>query len=50
MEEMTELGTILFYILLHTSLVTNNYQVLGCYVIDYFLCTLSQCISEICEH
>ena len=26
----------LFYILLHTSFVTNNYQVLGCYVIDYF--------------
>ena len=36
MDEMTELGTILFYILLHTSFVKNNYQVLACYVIDYF--------------
>ena len=36
MDEMTELGTILFYILLHTSFVTNYYQVLGYYVIDYF--------------
>ena len=33
---MTELGTILFYILLQTSFVTNNYQVLDCYVTDYF--------------
>ena len=36
MDEMTELDTILFYILLHTLFVTNNYQVLACYVIDYF--------------
>ena len=35
-EEMTELDTILFYILLHTLFVKNNYQVLGCYIIDYF--------------
>ena len=37
MEEMTESGTILLYILLYTSFVTNNYQVLRCYVIDYFM-------------
>ena len=37
MVEMTELGTILFHILLHTLFVTNNYQVLGCYVIDFFM-------------
>ena len=43
MEEMTVL-------LLHTSFVTNNYQVLGCYVIRFFLCTLSQCMPEVCEH
>ena len=30
------LSIILFYILLYTSFVTNNYQVLGCYVLDYF--------------
>ena len=36
MKEMTSLSIILFYILLHTSFVTNNYPVFGCYVIDYF--------------
>ena len=34
MEEMTELGTKLFYVLLHTLFVTNNYLVQGCYVIE----------------
>ena len=50
MDEMTELGTILFYILLHTLFVTCNYQVIACYIHRLFLCTLSQCMAEVCEH
>ena len=47
MEEMTELGTILFYILLHSSFVLSGTRLL-CHRL--FLCTLSHCMAEVCEH
>ena len=39
-----------FYILLHTSFLTNNYQVLSCYVTDYFYIYCPHCMEEVCEH